>query len=105
MRRDTFNQRAEVSLPEVINNLDDPTKLSDIQPEFKDDAVATEGNTSVAATYFNMFKCFVGIGILATPAAIKKVGIVGGAVSIFLCGCLNLYTMRMQIKCKEMIGP
>lgn len=80
----------------MINNLDDPTKLSDIQPELAgDEPVATEGNTSVLSTYFNMFKCFVGIGILATPAAIKKVGIVGGAVSIFLCGILNLYTMRM----------
>ena len=83
-------------MPEVINNLDDPTKLSDIQPEFKEEeVVATEGNTSVISTYFNMLKCFVGIGILATPAAIKKVGIVGGAFSILFCGILNLYTMRM----------
>lgn len=28
------------------------------------------GETSVIQTYFNMFKCFIGIGILATPHAI-----------------------------------
>ena len=27
-----------------------------------------------------MFKCFIGIGILATPHAIQDVGIIGGAV-------------------------
>lgn len=51
-----------------------------------------------------MLKCFVGIGILATPAAIQKVGIAGGALGILFCGCLNLYTMRMQILCKEAVG-
>lgn len=29
-----------------------------------------KGDTSVLQTYFNMFKCFIGIGILATPHAI-----------------------------------
>lgn len=29
------------------------------------------GNASVLQTYFNMFKIFVGIGILATPASIR----------------------------------
>ena len=39
--------------------------------DFKAGIDAPEGNTSVAQTYFNMFKCFIGIGILATPSAIK----------------------------------
>jgi len=52
-------------------------------------------NTSVAMTYFNMFKCFIGIGILATPSAISQVGIFGGAAGIIACGCLNMYTMRL----------
>ena len=43
-----------------------------------------------------MFKCFIGIGILATPSAISQVGIFGGAMGIILCGCLNMYTMRLQ---------
>ena len=62
-----------------------------------DDPEAHEGNTSVAQTYFNMLKCFVGIGILATPAALQKVGIAGGALGILFCGITNMYTMRMQI--------
>jgi hypothetical protein len=31
------------------------------------------GNVGVLQTYFNTFKCFVGIGILATPYAFKNV--------------------------------
>jgi amino acid permease len=42
-----------------------------------------------------MFKCFVGIGILATPAAIQRVGIFGGIIGILICGLVNLYTMRL----------
>jgi len=52
-----------------------------------------------------MLKCFIGIGILATPAAIQTVGIVGGALGISFCGILNMYTMKMQIACKEKVGP
>jgi len=51
-----------------------------------------------------MFKCFIGIGILATPSAISQVGIFGGAMGIILCGCLNMYTMRLQIACKMKLG-
>ena len=51
-----------------------------------------------------MFKCFIGIGILATPAAIQTVGIFGGGLGILLCGCINLYTMKMQIDCKLKVG-
>jgi proton-coupled amino acid transporter len=51
-----------------------------------------------------MLKCFIGIGILATPAAVKTVGIVGGAIGIMFCGILNMYTMKMQIACKEKVG-
>lgn len=42
-----------------------------------------------------MFKCFIGIGILATPAAIKQVGIIGGAIGIVVCGLVNMYTMEL----------
>ena len=51
-----------------------------------------------------MFKIFVGIGILGTPAGFAKAGIFAGSISILFCGCLNMYTMFMQIKCKERIG-
>jgi amino acid permease len=63
-----------------------------------------QGSTSVLQTYFNMFKCFIGIGILATPHAIQDVGIIGGAVVIICCGLLNLYTMTLQIACKNKLA-
>jgi amino acid permease len=52
-----------------------------------------------------MFKCFIGIGILATPSAIRQVGVVGGGVGILICGLINMYTMKLQIACKEKMGP
>jgi len=69
-----------------------------------DTQIATVGNIGVMQTYFNMFKCFIGIGILATPAAIKNVGVIGGAGAILFCGVINLYTMKMQIACKNKVG-
>lgn len=63
-----------------------------------------QGETSVAQTYANMFKCFIGIGILATPHAIQDVGIIGGAFVIICCGLLNLYTMTLQIACKNKLA-
>lgn len=51
-----------------------------------------------------MFKCFIGIGILATPAAIRKVGIIGGTLGIIACGIINMYTMELQIRCQEKVG-
>ena len=63
-----------------------------------------QGETSVIQTYFNMFKCFIGIGILATPHAIQDVGIIGGAVVIICCGLLNMYTMTLQIACKNKLA-
>jgi amino acid permease len=65
---------------------------------------APEGNTSVAQTYFNMFKCFIGIGILATPSAIRQVGLVGGALGIIFCGIVNMYTAKLQLHCQNKVG-
>jgi amino acid permease len=42
-----------------------------------------------------MFKVFVGIGILATPFSLQKVGVIGGPLCIFLCGIFNVYTMNL----------
>eukprot|EP00347_Sterkiella_histriomuscorum_P020215 403338649 len=62
------------------------------------------GNVGVLGTSFNIFKCFVGIGILAMPNAFSDFGIIGGALGILIIGTLNLYTMRLQIYCKEKYG-
>ena len=42
-----------------------------------------------------MLKVFIGIGILATPASFRAVGIVGGILGMILVGSLNAYTMRL----------
>ena len=47
-----------------------------------------------------MLKVFIGIGILATPASFRAVGIVGGILGMILVGSLNAYTMRLQIESK-----
>mmetsp|Transcript_17653 Transcript_17653/g.29828 ORF Transcript_17653/g.29828 Transcript_17653/m.29828 type:complete len:286 (+) Transcript_17653:421-1278(+) len=65
---------------------------------------AITANASIPQTYFNMFKIFIGIGILATPSSIKQVGVIGGSVGILICGLLNIYTMRCQLKCKDKVG-
>ena len=63
------------------------------------------GDVSVLKTYFNTFKCFIGIGILATPAAIKSVGVVLGGLGILICALISFYTMKLQIRCKNKLGP
>ena len=42
-----------------------------------------------------MLKVFIGIGILATPASFKAIGIVGGVLGMILVGSLNCYTMKL----------
>jgi len=63
-----------------------------------------KGNVGTLQTYFNCFKCFIGIGILATPAAFGNVGVLAGAIGISIVGALNLYTMHLQIACKRKMG-
>jgi hypothetical protein len=60
-----------------------------------DEEFGNKGNVGTLQTYFNTFKCFIGIGILATPSAFKQVGLVGGAVGIGFVGLINMYTMKM----------
>ena len=47
-----------------------------------------------------MLKVFIGIGILATPASFRAIGIIGGIFGMILVGSLNAYTMRLQIESK-----
>lgn len=69
-------------------------------------------NVGIWGTAFNIFKCFVGIGLLALPSAFHhvrmgninliplQIGIIGGAIGIILIGVINYFTMMMQVKCK-----
>ena len=47
-----------------------------------------------------MLKVFIGIGILATPASFRLIGLVGGVLGMCLVGFLNMYTMQLQIASK-----
>ena len=44
-----------------------------------------------------MFKVYCGVAILALPAALANVGVVGGNVIIIISGLLNYYTIKLQI--------
>ena len=102
--KNIYNHReSEASRTEPSENFD-TSGPGDKGAEVEEEVEATVGNASVAQTYFNMLKCFIGIGILATPAAVQTVGIVGGTFGIMCCGLLNMYTMKMQIACKEKVG-
>ena len=50
-----------------------------------------------------MIKVFVGIGILATPASFKLIGVIGGSVGMIIVGLLATYTMKLQIDSKMKI--
>lgn len=66
-----------------------------------------KGNVGIVGTCFNIFKCFIGIGLLAIPSAFSEVrlvflskkyvqiGIIGGSIGIILIGCLNYYSMML----------
>ena len=41
------------------------------QGELKEGDEDLDSKTSVGKTYFTLLKCFMGIGILATPSAMK----------------------------------
>ena len=55
-------------------------------------------------TAFNMLKVFVGIGLLTTPAAFAKIGIVGGCVGMVVIGIIAAYTMQLQVAAKETVS-
>lgn len=59
------------------------------------------GNVSVLMTMFNSIKCFLGIGILATPSVYAKIGIVGGNIGLIVIAYIALYTMQLQIRSAE----
>ena len=58
------------------------------------------GKASTFQTAFNLFKVFLGIGILATPASFQSIGLVGGFLGLVFVGVLNTYTMKLQIAAK-----
>jgi len=63
-----------------------------------------KGNVGIVQTYFNSYKCFVGIGILALPAAFSQAGFVAGSLGVSIVGGINLYTMHLMLVCQQKYG-
>jgi len=82
------------------DELRSPVKVKDFKAPHAEGEGTITGNVGTFQTAFNMLKVFVGIGILATPAAFKTIGLVGGVLGMILIGNLNMYTMKLQIAAK-----
>lgn len=67
--KNIYNRDSEASRTEPSENFE-TQGTGDNNANLEEEPEATVGNASVAQTYFNMLKCFIGIGILATPAAV-----------------------------------
>ena len=70
-------------------------KESKIKLDRADTESVEKGNVSTFQTLFNLLKLFIGIGLLATPASFKNVGIVGGVVFMTIIGIIAVYTMML----------
>lgn len=52
--------------------------------------------TNLIETIFNIIKLFLGISILASPAAYSQSGLIGGIIGVALAACINVCTVIMQ---------
>lgn len=52
-----------------------------------------------------MVKCLIGLGILAGPYGYASCGFIPATLIIIINGALNVLTISMQIRCKEIKGP
>lgn len=55
-------------------------------------------------TFLNLFKSFIGLGILASGEAFGHVGVWGGVIAMALIGVINSYTIILQCHLKNNIG-
>ena len=73
--------------------------------ELKSPLQITEKEKSTSfQTFLNLFKSFIGLGILAAGEAFGKVGIWGGVLAMALIGIINSYTIVLQVHMKNDIG-
>lgn len=66
--------------------------------------LSSQNKTGTFATYFNMFKIFVGIGILASPHAFSQSGILLGSLALAIIAALNIYTIFIMRDTKTACG-
>jgi len=61
-------------------------------------------DSSTSHAYFNMFKVFVGIGILAMPGAFSETGLALGCIGLLVIAIANTYTMALLCKLSDALG-
>jgi hypothetical protein len=80
------------SEPEMVRNIDrtvtDDGRQSALNEDLNADPKVGSFKTSV-----NMFKSLVGLGILAFPGAMRKIGVTGGCLGIIIAALINWYTI------------
>ena len=54
------------------------------------------GTSRSIHAFLNLFKIFVGIGILTGPASMSKCGVILGMLSVISAGLLSLYSINIQ---------
>ena len=81
-----------MSLPSLQRNV--PSEVYNMDP-ISPTGIEDSSKISVAQCYFGLFKVYCGITILALPAALMSVGVVGGNLIIIFSGILNYYTIKL----------
>lgn len=61
-----------------------------------------EGHSSYIAAAFHIINTIMGAGILSIPVVFRYLGIVLGAVFIFLIASVNIFSVHLLLKCKDM---
>lgn len=64
-------------------------------------SAARQRTASVAVTFCNLLKSFLGAGILGLPYAFRMSGIAAGVVLILVIGGVCAHTMFLLVSCKR----
>eukprot|EP00898_Chlorokybus_atmophyticus_P005680 jgi/Chlat1/6112/Chrsp402S05655 len=59
---------------------------------------------SIAGSVFNLSNTVIGAGIMALPATLKILGLLGGLAAILLVALLTLASIRIIVRCSAMHG-
>ena len=66
--------------------------------------ISGKNKTGGFATYFNLYKILVGIGVLALPMAIRLAGLVLGFFGMSLICLMSYYSLRVNAESKQQLG-
>lgn len=100
---------------EVQPNHDDPRgpnlisdrfsrAIRDLNSSVFIEELSGKNKTGFFATYFNLFKILIGIGVLALPMAIELVGLVLGIVGMIIISLMSYYSLFVNAESKQHLG-